>query len=217
MNAKASLRAVIIAAIGFVVWTILNRFVLDPQAAAFLGHKTDLARPLRLAAWLRVLDVHIAFACLALLTGALNFASRPTGERRRRHRVVGYVYLVSVLAVVVTSGYMAPYATGGRAVSMAFNLLNMVWFAATLTALVMIRRRQIDRHRRWMVRSYAFCFTNLSIQLIETALTRTLGVPYETAYAVSVYATILILAAIAEIVVRRAFPNPQRTGTITLR
>ncbi|MDG0811383.1 DUF2306 domain-containing protein [Cohnella rhizosphaerae] len=216
MNAKASLRAVVIVAIGFVVWTILNRLVFDPQFAAFLAHKTDLARPLRLTAWLRVLDVHIAFACLALLAGALNFAGRPPSERRTRHRAAGYLYLASVLIVVATSGYMAPYATGGRAVSMAFNLLNMLWIAVTLAALVTIRRKQVDRHRRWMIRSYAFCFTNLSIHLIETVLTRTFGMPYKTAYAVSVYVTILLLAAIAEWVVRRTVPNRQRTETSAL-
>ncbi|WP_217593771.1 DUF2306 domain-containing protein [Cohnella sp. GbtcB17] len=216
MNAKASLRALVIVAIGFVVWTLLNRFVLDPQFAAFLAHKTDLARPLRLTAWLRVLDVHIAFACLALLAGALNFAGRPPGVRRGRHRAVGYLYLFSVLVVVVTSGYLAPYATGGRAVSMAFNLLNMIWIAVTIAAFVTIRRKQVDRHRRWMIRSYAFCFTNLSIHLLEMALTRAFGVPYATAYAVSVYATILLLALIAELIARRTVPSSPRTTTSAL-
>ncbi|MDI4649809.1 DUF2306 domain-containing protein [Cohnella hashimotonis] len=208
-------RLVIVLSAGLVAWTLLNRFAIDPGAVSFLSHKTGIAHQLRLPAWLRVLDIHIAFACLALLAGALNFANPPARGRRRRHRSVGYAYIISVLGVCITSGYMAPYATGGRPVSMAFNLLNLIWIAVTVTALVQIRRRQVVRHRQWMIRSYAFCFTNVTIHLAETVLTRLLGMRYETAYAVSVYATILILIAIAELIVRRTAGKPQKTGTFT--
>ncbi|MFD2330965.1 DUF2306 domain-containing protein [Cohnella sp. GCM10020058] len=212
---KKPYRLLVALSAGLVAWTLLNRFAIDPGAVSFLAHKTGIAHPLRLPAWLRVLDIHIAGACLALLAGALNFADPPKGERRGRHRAVGYAYLISVLGVCITSGYMAPYATGGRPVSMAFNLLNLIWIAVTATALVQIKRRQVDRHRQWMIRSYAFCFTNVTIHLVETVLTRLHGMRYETAYAISVYATILILAAIAELIVRRTDGKPQRTGTFT--
>lgn len=201
-------RAIVLVSVGFVVWTILNRFVFDPQAADFLARKTDLARPIRIPAWLRVLDVHIAFACLALLAGALNFSDRLRSRSRRLHRSIGYAYAASVLIVCVTSGYLAPYATGGRAVSMAFNLLNLIWLFVTITAIIRARRKQIQLHRQWMVRSYAFCFTNLSIHLLENALSRGFGLRYETAYAVSVYVTIALLAAIAEFINRRWFASP---------
>jgi len=46
--------------------------------------------------------------------------SRIRVQRRTFHRINGYVYLISVLIVVITSGYMAPYATGGKAVCIAF-------------------------------------------------------------------------------------------------
>lgn len=208
MNRTTLYRAVVLVSVGFVVWTILNRFVFDPQAADFLARKTDLARPLRLPAWLRALDVHIAFACLALLAGALNFSDRLRRRNRQLHRAIGYAYAVGVLIVCVTSGYLAPYATGGRAVSMAFNLLNLIWPFVTITAIIRARRKQIRLHRQWMVRSYAFCFTNLSIHLLENALSRGFGLRYETAYSVSVYATLVLLAAIAEFVNRRWFANP---------
>ncbi len=216
MNRMNLYRAVILVSAGFIVWTILNRFVFDPQAADFLARKTDLARPLRMPAWLRVLDVHIAFACLAMLAGALNFSNRLRIRNRRLHRAIGYAYAVSVLIVCATSGYLAPYATGGRAVSMAFNLLNLIWMFVTITAIIRARRKQIRLHRQWMVRSYAFCFTNLSIHLMENALSRGFGLRYETAYAVSVYAAIVLLAAVAEFVNRRWFASaPDDKGDLT--
>ncbi|MBB6671927.1 DUF2306 domain-containing protein [Cohnella nanjingensis] len=210
MSGRGLYRIVAALAAGFVVWTLLNRLVFDPQAASFLSHKTALAHPLRLPVWLRVLDIHIVAACLALLAGALNFSDRLLRNHRLLHRVTGYVYIVSVLAVCVTSGYMAPYATGGRAVSMAFNLMNMAWIAMTVTALVQIRRRRVDKHRRWMVRSYAFCFTNLSIHALTWTLTRLLGLSYEAGYASSVFGTIVLLGLAAELVIRLFFRTPFR-------
>lgn len=215
MNRTTFYRAVVLVSVGFVVWTILNRFVFDPQAADFLARKTDLARPLRLPAWLRVLDVHIAFACLALLAGALNFSDGLRRRGRRPHRAIGYVYAISVLIVCVTSGYLAPYATSGRAVSMAFNLLNLIWLFVTIAAIIRARHKQIRLHQQWMVRSYAFCFTNLSIHLLEKTLSGGFGLRYEAAYAVSVYATIALLAAIAEFINRRWFASqPANNGDL---
>lgn len=169
--------------IAFILWTILNRYVWDPDAAGFLSHKLGLKRTFNVPVWLTVLDVHIAFASIALLAGIANWVLR---HYRNAHQMVGYAYLFSVLAVVLTSGYMAPYATGGRAVSMIFNLWNLAWIAVTLTAFVYVKRKRFDQHRNWMIRSYTFCFTNLSIHLLLTLLSGGLGLEYVTAYTCSV-------------------------------
>jgi len=186
----------------FVGWTILNRFGIDPGFADFLERKTGLDRPLRVPVWLRVLDVHIAFACLAMIAGVANFANGKSPHRRKLHRMAGYVYAFSVLAVALTSGYMAPYATGGKAVGMAFNLLNVVWLFATAMAVIYARGKKIDKHRRWMIRSYAFCFTNLGTHVMLWAFVGLLGLNYDTGYAVSVIGTIVSLFLAAELVIR---------------
>jgi hypothetical protein len=188
--------------------TILNRYVWDPGAAGFLSHKLDLKRTVDVPVWLTVLDVHIAFASIALLAGALNIANWVLRHYRNIHRVVGYAYLFSVLAVVLTSGYMAPYATGGRTVSMIFNLWNLAWLAVTLTAFVFVKRKRFDQHRNWMIRSYAFCFTNLSIHLLLTLLSGVLGLEYDTAYTCSVIGTLVLLPLAAEAVIRTTLKTP---------
>lgn len=197
----AGVVAVAVAAAS-ILWAFLNGYVWDPGAVGFLSHKSGLERTVHVPVWLTVLDVHIAFASVALAAGAVNVSARVLRHYRKAHRVVGYVYLVSVLAVVLTSGYMAPYATGGRLVGMAFNLLNLIWPAVTITALIFVKRKQIGRHRRWMMRSYAFCFTNVSIHLIESLLSGVWGWDYETAYKAGVAATLVLLPLAAEAVIR---------------
>jgi len=85
---------------------------------------------------------------------------------------------------------------------MAFNLLNLLWPAMTLAAIVQIRKRKIAKHRKWMIRSYVFCFTNLSIHLLTTLLTAGFGLAYATGYTIGVYASIVMLLAAAELVIR---------------
>ncbi|MBE1442714.1 DUF2306 domain-containing protein [Paenibacillus sp. OAS669] len=212
MNSKSLYRVMIAMAVASILWAILNRFVWDPGAAEFLSHKSGLKRTVPMPAWLTVLDVHILFASAALLAGALNFSNRLLRHYRKVHRWTGYMYLFSVLAVLLTSGYMAPYSTGGKTVSVMFNLWNIAWFAVTLMAFVSIKRKRIAEHRNWMIRSYAFCFTNLSIHLCLIVFSDWLGWDYEKAYTCSVLASILLLLAAAEAVIRI---NGKNSITIT--
>jgi uncharacterized membrane protein len=156
----------------FVLYALAKNHIFDPGAEGFLNHKTELKRELNLPIWLNVMYVHVAFACIAMLAGLLNFSDRFFEKSRKLHRINGYYYIVSVLLVVVTSGYMAPHATGGKISSIGLNLLNLIWPAITITAIVQIKKKQILKHRNWMIRSYAFCFTNMAIHLITSCFYR---------------------------------------------
>lgn len=191
--------------VGLIMYTVYANFIHDPHAAAFLSHKTNLKRPLPLALWLNVMYVHVFFACLAMASGAINFNEGFLRRSRKGHRINGYIYLISVALVDLTSGYMAPYATGGKISSVAFNLLNSVWLGMTIAAIVQIRKKRVDKHRKWMVRSYAFCFTNLFIHLFTYVLNDGLGLDYVRSYRISIYAAIAALFLLAELVIRKVY------------
>lgn len=188
--------------IAFIVYTLANLFILDPGAESFLTHKTNLTRELKLPVWLPVMYVHVAFACIAMATGLLNFSNRLLDQKRKLHRANGYIYFASVLIVVLTSGYMAPYATGGKLSSIGFNAMNIIWMTVTIAALVHIKQQRITAHRNWMIRSYAFCFTNMFIHLIAALFHRIFGFEYAVSYTVGVYGSLVLLLAIPNIVIR---------------
>ncbi|WP_442956022.1 DUF2306 domain-containing protein [Paenibacillus sp. MMO-177] len=137
-----------------------------------------------------------------MASGLLNFWAASYKKSPRLHRLNGYVYVSSVLLVVLTSGYMAPYATGGKISSMGFNLLNLIWLAVTTTAIVHIRKKRISQHRRWMIRSYAFCFTNLLIHLFTSVLHGMIGITYVTSYTTGLYGAILCILVVPEVIFR---------------
>ncbi|WP_433939728.1 DUF2306 domain-containing protein [Paenibacillus lautus] len=199
---KSLYRLLACVSLVFILYALVKNYWIDPGAAGFLSRKTGLKRELNLPIWLNVMYVHVGFACLAMATGLINFSNRMFEKSRRFHRFNGYVYLVSVLLVVLTSGYMAPYATGGKISSMGFNALNLIWLFVTIMALIQIKRKRIDRHRNWMIRSYAFCFTNLLIHLITSLVHQGLGMVYATSYTIGLYGSIALLIVIPEIIIR---------------
>ncbi|AJS58524.1 DUF2306 domain-containing protein [Paenibacillus sp. IHBB 10380] len=186
----------------FILYTLVGNYLIHPGAEGFLSHKTGLKRELNLPVWLNIMYIHVAFACIAMAAGLLNFSNRIFEKSRKFHRINGYVYLVSVFLVVLTSGYMAPYATGGKITSIGLNTLNIVWLFITITALVQIKKRRITRHRNWMIRSYAFCYTNMLIHLISSLLHQGFGYAYVTSYTLGVYGSILLLLVIPSIIIR---------------
>jgi hypothetical protein len=186
----------------FILYALMVNYIIDPGAEEFLSEKTGLKRELNLPVWLNVMHVHVAFACIAMAAGLLNFSNRIFEKSRKFHRINGYVYLVSVLLVVITSGYMAPYATGGKISSMGFNVLNILWLLITIMAFVQIKKKQIIRHRNWMIRSYAFCFTNMLIHLITSLFHQGFGLVYATSYTIGVYGSIVLLLVIPDVIIR---------------
>lgn len=203
MNKRVSLYSLLAAvSILFILYALAKNYWIDPGADSFLSFKTNLKRELNLPVWLNVMYVHVAFACIAMASGLVNFSARFLLLYRKLHRVNGYLYIVSVLIVVISSGYMAPYATGGKISSMGFNLLNILWPVITITALVYIKKKQMIKHRNWMIRSYAFCFTNMLIHLIAALFHQGFGFQYPESYTIGVYGSIALLLIIPEITIR---------------
>lgn len=203
MNKNKKLYGVVaIAAFVFIFYIVYMYFFRDPDASGFLSTKTDTRRPPDVEAWLNVMRVHAILASIAMVLGIINFSKRFLRKFRTWHRINGYLYLMCVVFVVLSSGYMAPYSTGGKTTSIAFNLLSMVWLAMTIAAIVKIKKKQIVRHQKWAVRSFAFCFTNMFIHLYTSILHYGFGVPYVDSYTVGIYGTIATLFLLAEYVIR---------------
>lgn len=181
----------------YVIYTLADNYLLDHRAAFFLEQKIDLRASFHLPLWLDVMYVHVFVACLATLSGAVNFSRGLAWHKRKFHRINGYVYAVSVMLVSLTSGYLAPYATGGKLVSVPFNLVNLFWPIMIVVAIVHARRGRLDKHQHWMIRSYLFCFTNMFIHLISSVLFQT-GMDYTLSYTIGVYGSIAVNLLIAE-------------------
>lgn len=125
--------------------------------------------------------LHIVGGMTALLLGPLQFVPAIRDRWPRLHRVTGRVYLVGVALGGLGGLYMARLAYGGLPTRLGFAMLAVAWLATTTMAYRRIRQGDSDRHREWMIRSYALSFAAPVLRLEQLAFMAS-GTAFDTAY-----------------------------------
>lgn len=132
--------------------------------------------------YLMVFYSHILFGGFSLLTGWSQFNKKIRNDRIKLHRLLGKIYIVSVLLSGICGLYISFYATGGMVSNFGFGLLAIFWIYFTLKAYFAIRKIEILNHQRWMIRSYALTFAAVTLRLYLPILPIILQTDFISAY-----------------------------------
>ncbi|MGE3275086.1 MAG: DUF2306 domain-containing protein [Vicinamibacterales bacterium] len=124
---------------------------------------------------------HLAAGGIALATGAVQFSTRLRVARPAVHRLLGTIYIVTVLISGLSALLLAPVSTGGLAAHFGFGGLAVLWVASAVIAYVRARDGEYGSHREWMIRSYALCLAAVTLR-IYLPVSLAAGVPFEEAY-----------------------------------
>ncbi|WYT58663.1 hypothetical protein MHH28_06415 [Paenibacillus sp. FSL K6-1217] len=84
----------------FILHTLVKNYWIDPGASGFLSHKTGLKRELNLPVWLNVMYVHVAFACVAMASGLINFSNRILEKSYPISYTIGVYGSIALLLVI---------------------------------------------------------------------------------------------------------------------
>jgi hypothetical protein len=115
--------------------------------------------------WKTAFYVHVFTSIGALVAGFGQFSGRILREHRSWHRLIGRIYAFDILAINFPSGMvLAVCANGLLPGRIAFFLLDCLWFTFTLVAVIAARKRQIAKHREYMIRSYALTFSAITLR-----------------------------------------------------
>ena len=106
---------------------------------------------------------HTLAGTFALLIGPINFSSRIRQRHLQLHRILGRVYVISVLVGAFTGIALA----WGRPGLPGTSMQAAAWIVCTTAAVITARNRQVDQHRQWMARSYAITFTFVSSRVLN--------------------------------------------------
>lgn len=106
---------------------------------------------------------HTIAGIFALLIGPINFSSRIRQRHTRLHRVLGYIYTISVFV----GSYTGIALAAGRPGLPGTSMQAAAWMVCTTAAFVAARHRQFTVHRQWMARSYAVTFTFISSRILN--------------------------------------------------
>jgi uncharacterized membrane protein len=106
---------------------------------------------------------HTICGLVALLAGPVQFWSRLRRRHLKFHRVLGFMYFISVLIGACTGIALA----AGRPGLPGTSMQAAAWIVCTMAAFITACNGQIVQHRQWMARSYAVTFTFVSSRVLN--------------------------------------------------
>lgn len=107
---------------------------------------------------------HALCGVTALLSGPLQFSTRFRSRHLQFHRVLGRVYVFSVL---IAASLALIIVRGRGSIQAAVCVQAGAWIICTLAAFLTARNRQIVKHRQWMIRSYAVTLTFVANRFLD--------------------------------------------------
>lgn len=108
---------------------------------------------------------HISFGGLALLTGWPQFVDAWRQKNIKLHRALGRLYVIFVFCSGLCAVYLSFYATGGLISGTGFFLLGILWLSTTFMAYKSVKGMDFERHKYWMVLSYALCVAAVTLRI----------------------------------------------------
>lgn len=150
-----------------ILWLSLGLTVLFVFITSELLLITDYpmyhAYRLQVIADRHLLIPHTLAGTLALLIGPINFSTRMRQRYLKLHRVLGWIYVISVFVGSFTGIALA----AGRPGLPGTSMQAAAWMVCTTAAVITARNRHITQHRQWMARSYAVTFTFVSSRVLN--------------------------------------------------
>ncbi|MFI1770374.1 DUF2306 domain-containing protein [Thalassobellus citreus] len=124
---------------------------------------------------------HITIGGLALLIGWLQFNNTLRVKKTALHRILGKIYVISVLISGICGLFIALYASGGIISILGFFTLGLIWLTTTILGFKAIKKGNIKSHEKFMIFSYAACFAAVTLRVWLPLLTIAIG-EFNSAY-----------------------------------
>lgn len=187
-------------------------FFFTDSAAGFMNFKkTEFELE---SFWVIVFYVHILLGGVALLTGWSQFSKKIRAKNIGLHRSLGKVYIVSILFSSIAGLYMAVLANGGIIAKIGFSGMSIAWMITTTIAYTSIRKRNIEQHRSWMIRSYAVTLAGVTFRLWLPLLLFGFNMNFILVYRIDSWVSWVLNLVIAEMIIRKVF---SRTNSKNIR
>ena len=153
--------------------------------------------------WRAAFYTHVFSSLLTLCAGFTQFSSYVLKHHKKLHRLVGKIYAYDVLLINVPAGMiMAIYANGGITSKIAFITLDCLWFLFTYMAVAAIRVKDIKKHKRFMIRSYALTFSAITLRTWKAIFSHT-PIDPDTLYMINAWMGFLPNWLFAEWLIRK--------------
>lgn len=146
--------------------------------------------------------IHLIFGIVAVITGFVLFFKRIVPFKSKRHKQIGKLYMVAILFLTGPTGfYLSFFAEGGALASIGFLLMSGLWMAITYTALHKIIQGNIQSHYKWVIRSYCFTLSGVTLRLMTPAGIHLFNLDVETNFILMAYLPWIFNLLLGEVIV----------------
>jgi uncharacterized membrane protein YozB (DUF420 family) len=126
---------------------------------------------------------HVLVSAIILIVGFFQ-VSNISQRKLPLHRAFGKFYVFGILFFAAPGGLiMALFINRGPWVLLSFLCQVMLWFVFTALAYDRIRKRDLDAHRKWMLRSFALTCAAITLRVYVFIFSFQTDLAYPTAYA----------------------------------
>ena len=154
--------------------------------------------------WRAAFYTHVFSSLLTLCAGFTQFSNYVLKHHKKLHRLIGRIYAYDILLINVPAGMiMAVYANGGIPSKIAFIILDCLWFLFTYKAVAAIKVRDIKKHKRFMIRSYALTFSAITLRTWKIILSHSFNIDPVTLYMIDAWMGFVPNLLFAEWLIRR--------------
>lgn len=114
---------------------------------------------------------HVYTSIFLMIFGALQFSNYIQKKYIKLHRISGRFYVGILLLLSGPSGLiMSYYANGGLLAQVSFLLLSTFWILFTFLTFYFILKKQIIKHQKFAIRSFALTLSAISLRLFKYLL-----------------------------------------------
>jgi uncharacterized membrane protein len=152
-----------------------------------------------------LISLHIVPGLLFLLLGPLQFISSLRALWPKLHRWSGRVFIVSGLITAVTAIVINTVfpPVGGLLKSLAVYIFSVALAISLIVALRAILRRDITRHRAWMIRAFAIGLSISTMRIFFIPAYMLFGIPSNFTIALGMWIGFIVNILVAEIILWR--------------
>lgn len=177
-------------------YVVLQYLIYQPSQSGMVSAKlADVSFPY--GVWELFFYPHIVLGLAALGIGAYQLTAR-SRRSPAMHKRLGRIYGISIFVNVLVVPYLALYATGGAPSTVAFLVLDAFWLGTTAMGVRFILMKDVARHRRWMLRSYAVTLVFVTFRIVLGVLSLMTEAPRSLTFPLAVYAAVALNLVFAE-------------------
>jgi uncharacterized membrane protein len=167
---------------GWVIIWILSFYFIYTNALRYFNVNDRVYTP-EFKPFTPFIMLHVAGGIVALVVGPLQFFDTIRRKYTSFHRLIGKTYLIAVVVSAVFSVYLAVFDNLLTKKDLMFSSgvlgMALAWLITAGMAYWAIKKRNINQHKEWMIRSYVVTTNFIIFRLILYGLLSIENFPFK--------------------------------------